>query len=88
MRTAGQALLNAALLFALALWGGMVFFLTFLATPLIFADLDRDPAARLLGDLFPRYFAVEAICIGVALAAVAVRLLWGAAPRRFAGVAA
>ena len=88
MRTAGQALLNAALLFALALWGGMVFFLTFVATPIVFADLDRDAAARLLGDLFPRYFAAQAICIGVALAAVAIRLLWGAAPRRFAGVAA
>ena len=88
MRALGRTLLNSAFLFALVLWGGMVFFFAFVATPVIFADLDRDSAARLLGDLFPRYYRVQLLCIAVALAATLARLAWGAAPRRLAGVAA
>src|SRR5215210_1114385 len=88
MRALGRTLLNGVFLFALVLWGGMVFFFAFLVTPVIFADLDRDSAARLLGDLFPRYFLVQLLCVAVALAAMAVRLVWGVAPRRLAGVVA
>lgn len=88
MRAARQTLLNAAFLFALAIWGGMVFFFTFVTTPTIFETLDRDSAARLLGELFPRYFRVQLVCVGVALAATLARLVWGGAPRRSAAVAA
>ena len=88
MRALGRTLLNGAFLFALVLWGGMVFFFAFIATPAIFADLDRDSAARLLGDLFPRYFLVQLLCVAVALAAMLARLVWGAVPKRLAGVAA
>ena len=88
MRRAIQTLLNSAFLFALALWGGMVFFFTFVNTPVIFDTLDRDSAARLLGNLFPRYYLVQLACIAVALAAVVARLAWGAAPKRLAGIAA
>jgi hypothetical protein len=67
----------------------MTFFFTFINTPVIFADLDRDTAARLLGDLFPRYFQVQLICIVVALAALALRATLRGAPRglALAGVA-
>ncbi|MGN6699598.1 MAG: DUF4149 domain-containing protein, partial [Thermomicrobiales bacterium] len=58
MRAVGRTLTNFALLFALTVWGGAVFFFAILTTPVIFADLDRDSAARLLGDLFPRYYQV------------------------------
>jgi hypothetical protein len=81
MRAIGQTLTNFAFLFALTVWGGMVFFFTFINTPIVFADLDRDTAARLLGDLFPRYFQVQIICIVVALAVLAGRLVLGAPPR-------
>jgi hypothetical protein len=81
MSSLGRALLNFAFLFALTVWGGMVFFFTFINTPAVFAGLDRDTAARLLGDLFPRYFQVQLICIVVALAALAVRAALRGAPR-------
>ncbi len=87
MRSAGRTLLNFAFLFALTVWGGMVFFFTFINTPVVFADLDRDTAARLLGDLFPRYFAVQLVCIVVALAVVGARLAQGGR-RGVVGVAA
>lgn len=87
MRSAGRTLLNFALLFALTIWGGMVFFFSFMTTPAVFDNLDRDTAARLLGDLFPRYFAVQLDCILIALAAVGARLLWGAR-RLITGIAA
>lgn len=88
MRALGQTLTNFAFLFALTVWGGMVFFFTFINTPVIFADLDRDSAARLLGDLFPRYFQVQLLCIVVALAVIAGRLAFGAPPRGVAIAAA
>ena len=47
MPTLGRGLLNFAFLFALTVWGGMTFFFTFINTPIVFADLDRDTAARL-----------------------------------------
>jgi uncharacterized membrane protein len=81
MPNLGRAALNFAFLFALTIWGGMVFFFTFINTPAVFAGLNRDTAARLLGDLFPRYFQVQLICIAVALAALGVRVALGGAPR-------
>ncbi|MFN8513897.1 MAG: DUF4149 domain-containing protein [Chloroflexia bacterium] len=84
MANLGRAALNFAFLFALTLWGGMVFFFTFINTPVVFADLDRDTAARLLGDLFPRYFQVQLICIVVALGALGLRVALRGAPRALA----
>lgn len=84
MATLGRALLNFAFLFSLTVWGGMTFFFTFINTPIVFAELDRDTAARLLGDLFPRYFQVQLICIVVALAALALRVALRGAPRGLA----
>jgi hypothetical protein len=84
MPNLGRAALNFAFLFALTVWGGMVFFFTFINAPAVFAYLDRDTAARLLGDLFPRYFQVQLICIVVALAALALRVALRGAPRALA----
>jgi hypothetical protein len=81
MRATGRLLANFAFLFALAIWGGMVVFFTFITTPIVFDTLDRDLAAGLLGELFPRYFQLQIICSAVALAFVAGRLLFGAPPR-------
>ena len=81
MPTLGRGLLNFAFLFALTVWGGMTFFFTFINTPIVFADLDRDTAARLLGDLFPRYFQVQLVCVAVALAALGLRVALRGAPR-------
>lgn len=69
---------NVILLFALAIWGGMVFFFTFVVAPAVFAALDRDSAARLLGGLFPKYFLVQLVCITVALFALLLHPLVGA----------
>ena len=88
MRDAGRTLLNFAFLGALAVWGGMVCFFLFVATPAIFAALDRDTAARLLGTLFPRYYHLQLACITVALAVVGVRLLRGVGPRHLTRAAA
>lgn len=86
MPTLGRGLLNFAFLFALTIWGGMTFFFTFISTPIVFADLDRDTAARLLGALFPRYFQVQLVCVAVALAALALRVALRGAPRALASV--
>ncbi len=82
MRALGRTLTNFAFLFALTVWGGMVVFFTFFTTPIIFAELDRDAAARLLGALFPRFFQIQLVCIIVALAIAIGRLVLGAPPRR------
>ena len=82
MRALGRTLTNFAFLFALTVWGGMVVFFTFFTTPVIFAELDRDAAAGLLGALFPRFFQIQLVCIVVALAIVIGRLMLGAPPRR------
>ncbi|MDT8447044.1 MAG: DUF4149 domain-containing protein [bacterium] len=51
----------------LALWvGGMTCF-AFLVTPLVFSNLGRDEAAKIVGFLFPVYYPVMA---GVSLAAL------------------
>lgn len=84
MRAVGRALINVAFLFALAFWGGATVFFTFMTTPVVFADLDRDAAARLLGDLFPRYFALQLACVVVALAALGLRVVLRGAPRALA----
>lgn len=77
MTTLLPALRNLLLLFALSLWGGMVFFFTFVVAPTVFAALDRDSAARLLGTLFPKYFLVQLLCIVVALGAILLFPLFG-----------
>ena len=82
MRATGRMLSNFAFLFALAVWGGAVVFFTFITTPIVFADLDRDMAAGLLGHLFPRFFQVQIICSAIALAFIAARLFFGAPPRK------
>ena len=84
LATIGRGLLNFALLFALTIWGGMTFFFTFMNTPVVFAELDRDTAARLLGELFPRYFGVQLVCVVVALAALGLRVALRGAPRGLA----
>lgn len=84
MRAIGRTLTNFAFLFALTVWGGMVVFFTFFTTPVVFAELDRDAAAGLLGALFPRFFQIQLVCIVIALAIVIGRLVLGAPPRRLA----
>jgi len=82
MRAIGRTLTNFAFLFALTVWGGMVVFFTFFTTPVVFAELDRDAAARLLGALFPRFFQLQLACIVAALAIMIGRLVLGVPPRR------
>jgi hypothetical protein len=84
MRAVGRSLANFAFLFALAVWGGMVVFFTFITTPIVFDTLDRDLAAQLLGQLFPRFFQLQLLCCAVALAFIAGRLILGAPPRGLA----
>jgi len=84
MRAIGRTLTNFAFLFALTVWGGMVVFFTFFTTPIVFTELDRDTAPRLLGALFPRFFQIQLVCIVVALAVLIGRLVLGAPPRRLA----
>ncbi len=84
MRAIGRTLMNFAFLFALTVWGGMVVFFTFFTTPVVFAELDRDAAAGLLGALFPRFFQIQLVCIVVALAVMIGRLVLAAPPRRLA----
>ncbi len=76
--------LNLTYLFALGCWGGAVVFLIGISTPTTFGQLDRDAAARVLGSVFPRFFALSLICICLALAVAVLRLWWGTAPRRVA----
>lgn len=81
--TAGRLVANGLFLFALAIWGGMVVFFTFVTTTTVFDTLNRDLAAILLGKLFPLYFQIQLLCAVVALAFVVERLLHlGDPPRR------
>lgn len=84
LRAIGRSLANFAFLFALAVWGGMVVFFTFITTPIVFDTLDRDVAATLLGELFPRFFQLQILCCAVALVYMAGRLFLGAPPRGLA----
>ena len=40
----------------LSLWIGGISIFTFIATPIIFRDFERDMAGRIVGKLFPAYF--------------------------------
>lgn len=71
---------NLFFLVPLAIWTGAAVGLTFLTTPAIFAALDRDAASRLVGGLFPGYFRLGLVCLGLTLAASLAGLL--AAPTR------
>jgi hypothetical protein len=70
-----RTLRNLFFLVPLALWSGAAVGLTFLTTPTIFAELDRDAASRLVGQLFPGYFRFGLICLALALAAGLASLL-------------
>ena len=67
-------LMNAILRLTISLWLGGVGLFTFVLTPLIFKNEDRDVAGRIVGYLFPGYFYWGLGCGVVALLAlVAVR---------------
>lgn len=76
-----RAVIEAVYLVVLALWVGGIAVFTFLATPLIFAHLNRDEAGRIVGFLFPAYFPYLLGLSLLALAAfgLAARSPWGAA---------
>jgi hypothetical protein len=75
-----RVLVNLGYLVPLALWTGAAVGLTFLTTPVIFAELDRDTASRLVGLLFPGYFRLGLICVTLALVA-SLASIW-ALPKR------
>lgn len=54
----------------LALWVGGISIFTFIATPVIFRSFERDMAGKIVGKLFPGYFAYN-----LALSVLAVILL-------------
>jgi hypothetical protein len=73
---------NLVFLVALAVWSGAAVGLTFLTTPVIFAALDRDAASRLVGLLFPSYFRLGLVCVGLALVAASLAAWRRAGPAR------
>jgi len=57
---------------AIALWFGGAALFTFVLTPTLFKNLDRDAAGSIVGILFPGYFLWGLICGAVALTCLLV----------------
>jgi len=63
-----QAVVFTLYRLALALWVGGIALFTFLVTPLLFQNLGRDEAGRIVGLYFPVYFTYNLVLAAVALA--------------------
>lgn len=63
-----QSLADALYRLALALWVGGTSIFTFLVTPLLFRNLGRDEAGRIVGLYFPAYFTYNLVVAAVAFA--------------------
>lgn len=61
------ALLRTVHLLALGVWVGSVVFFSFFTAPTLFGVLPRDLAGRAVSAIFPRYYALGAVCGAVAL---------------------
>ncbi|MSM38010.1 MAG: DUF4149 domain-containing protein [Geobacter sp.] len=61
------AVITALLRLSLAFWVGGVAIFTFILTPIIFSNENRDVAGRIVGYLFPGYFRWGLVCGAVAL---------------------
>lgn len=61
------ALLRTVHLLALGVWVGSVVFFSFFTAPTLFGALPRDLAGRAVSAIFPRYYALGAVCGAVAL---------------------
>lgn len=62
-----NALLRTVHLLALGIWVGSVVFFSFFTAPTLFGALPRDMAGRAVSAIFPRYYALGAVCGLVAL---------------------
>lgn len=65
-------LASALALLCAGAWLGAIVFQSALVAPAVFGELDAAAARRVLRRLFPRFFSLGIVLIGVALAAVAV----------------
>jgi hypothetical protein len=63
--------LHIAELLAVVLWMGGIVFFSFFTAPVLARELDAAGFARVVRALFPRYYALGAVC-GAALCGVAV----------------
>jgi uncharacterized membrane protein len=54
-------------LLALVIWVGGVVFFSFVTAPALFGALPRDMAGRATAAIFPRYYALGAVCGSVAI---------------------
>lgn len=61
------AILRTVHLLALGTWVGSVVFFSFFTAPTLFGALPRDMAGRAVSAIFPRYYALGAVCGAVAL---------------------
>ena len=49
-------------LLSLVIWIGSIIFFSFFTAPAVFKTLDREKAGKLVGIIFPRYYAIDYIC--------------------------
>ncbi len=63
-----HSLIDAVYRLVLALWVGGISIFTFLVTPLLFRNLGRDEAGRIVGLYFPVYFTYNLVLAAAALA--------------------
>jgi hypothetical protein len=77
-----RTLVNLGFLAPLALWTGAAAGLTFLTTPVVFRQLDRDSAARLVGAIFPGYFQAGIVCVTLSLIAAIIGVRGVPGPKR------
>lgn len=76
-------------LLALSVWLGAIVFLSFVVAPSVFAafpEAQRAEAGRIVGTIFPKYYALGYVCGGV-LVATGLVLARGGGPRGTIGAA-
>jgi len=74
-----QALLKWGFVVGLAVWLGTIVFMSFVVAPAVFRALPRPEAGQVVGAIFPRYYAVSAVCGAVVLLCASGLLGAGAA---------
>lgn len=59
-------------LLSMAIWTGSMIFFSFIGAPAVFKALDRQTAGDVVGEIFPKYFAMGIICCLIAIVTLAM----------------
>src|SRR3990167_11241357 len=60
-------LLNILFLLPLSIWTGAIIFFSFFTAPTLFRELPREMAGEVVSKLFPQYYMLGYLSLGIAL---------------------